>query len=646
MRDGFVKVAAVTPSLKVADPVYNREQIVERMKEAAGAGAKIIVFPELAVTGYTCGDLFSQKLLLDRAHDELMEIVRESEDLDAIIFVGTTWVYRNKLYNCMAAISQGELLGLIPKMNVPNFGEFYEKRHFEAGFADSECVDVTDEDGDETGVSFGANILFRCEDYPDLVIAGEICEDLWSPDPPSTGHARAGAVILVNSSASNEAVGKASYRRDLVKGQSARLHAAYIYACAGPGESTTDLVFGGHNLIAENGTLLAESRRFEEGILYADIDVDKLIAERQRNTTFTTSDDEGYDDIPFELNVTDTALTRKFPRNPFVPDDRADREERCEEILEIQAMGLAKRLAHTGSKRAVIGLSGGLDSTLALLVTVKAFDRLKLPREGICAITMPCFGTTSRTYENACSMARSTGAELREIPIRDAVLQHFADIGQPEDRRDVTYENAQARERTQVLMDVANQTGGLVVGTGDMSELALGWATYNGDHMSMYGVNAGVPKTLVRHLVAYYADTCGDPKLAATLRDVLDTPVSPELLPPEDGKISQKTEDLVGPYELHDFFLYYMLRYGFPPRKIFRMALSVFEGSYAPEEIWKWLKTFLRRFFSQQYKRSCLADGPKVGSAALSPRGDLRMPSDACARIWLEEAEGLMEASD
>ena len=646
MQDGFVKVAAVTPSVKVADPVYNREQIVRDMERAAQGGAKIIVFPELAMTGYTCGDLFGQKLLLDRTVDELMEVVEASRELDALVFVGTPWLHRGKLYNCLAAVNRGELLALIAKENIPNFGEFYEKRNFEAAPEGGEYVELTYPDGEEDTIPLGANILLSCTDYPDLTVAGEICEDLWSPNPPSTRHALAGATILVNASASNEAVGKAAYRRELVTGQAARLHAGYIYACAGGGESTTDLVFGGHNLIAENGALLAESERFTEGILYADIDVDKLVAERQHNTTFTTPDPEDYDEIPFELTVEETELTRVFPENPFVPDDAADRAGRCEEILQIQARGLAKRLAHTGSKRAVIGLSGGLDSTLALLVTVKAFEILGLPKEGICTITMPCFGTTDRTYQNACRMARFTGAELREIPIREAVRQHFADIGQDESNHDVTYENAQARERTQVLMDVANQINGLVVGTGDMSELALGWATYNGDHMSMYGVNAGVPKTLVRHLVRYYADTCGDETLASTLYDVLDTPVSPELLPPEGGVIAQKTEDLVGPYELHDFFLYYMIRFGFPPRKIFRMALRAFEGRYEPETIQKWLRTFYRRFFAQQFKRSCLADGPKVGSAALSPRGDWRMPSDAVSRIWLEEIDGLMEAGN
>ncbi|MCD8053487.1 MAG: NAD(+) synthase [Lachnospiraceae bacterium] len=643
MQDGFVRVAAVTPSIKVADPVYNREQVVAAMQEAVAEGAKIVVFPELVMTGYTCGDLFLQKLLLDRTHDELMEVAAATEELDALVFVGTPWVHKGRLYNCMAALNRGEVLGLIPKTYIPNYGEFYEKRHFTPGNEETFDVDITDEEGDEIGVPLGTNLLFQCEDFPDLIVAGEVCEDLWSANPPSTRHALAGATVIVNSSASDEATGKAAYRRSLVTGQSGRLICGYIYASAGEGESSQDLVFSGHDMIAENGELLAEATRFRNGIIYGDLDIDKLVSERRRNTCFGPVDDERHETITFSLNVTETKLTRTFPQTPFVPGGQRDRAERCEEILSIQSMGLVKRLAHTGCKHAVIGISGGLDSTLALLVTVRAFDRLNLPREGIVAVTMPCFGTTDRTYRNACRMATATGATLREIPLAESVRTHFRDIGHDEAVHDVTYENGQARERTQVLMDIANQVGGLVIGTGDMSELALGWATYNGDHMSMYGVNVGVPKTLVRHLVRCYADTCGDEALAATLQDVLDTPVSPELLPPEDGKISQKTEDLVGPYELHDFFLYYMLRFGFPPRKIYRLALRTFEGSFDAETIWKWMRTFYRRFFAQQFKRSCLPDGPRVGSVAVSPRGDLRMPSDACGRIWLEEVEHLRE---
>ncbi len=636
MRDGFIKAAAVTPGIRVADPVYNREQVISSMKEAAKAGAKVIVFPELVMTGYTASDLFLQRLLLTRTREELKKVVTATENLDAIVFVGTPWAQGDKLYNCLAVISHGKLLGLIPKTYLPNYGEFYEKRHFTAG--SPKILWAETEDGP---VPLGTHLLFRCREMPDLVLAGEVCEDIWSADPPSNHHALAGATLIVNGSASDEATGKADYRRSLVTGQSGRLICGYIYTSAGEGESSQDLVFGAHNLIAENGTLLAQTGRFENGILYADLDIDRLTGERRRNNCFGPTDDEGYETIPFALKVTETKLTRTFSPTPFVPGGRADREERCEEILKIQSLGLAKRLSHTGCRRAVLGLSGGLDSTLALLVTVRAFDRLSLPREGILAVTMPCFGTTDRTYRNACDLARTIGATLREIPIRDAVRVHFRDIGQEESKHDAAYENGQARERTQILMDLANQTGGLVVGTGDMSELALGWATYNGDHMSMYGVNVGVPKTLVRHLVRYFADTCGEEGLASVLRDVLDTPVSPELLPPEDGQISQKTEDLVGPYELHDFFLYYMLRFGFPPAKIYRLAVPTFQGRYEPDTILKWMNTFYRRFFSQQFKRSCLPDGPRVGSVSLSPRGDLRMPSDACARIWLEEVEKL-----
>ena len=484
------------------------------------------------------------------------------------------------------------------------------------------------------------NLLFCCEEIPELKVAAEICEDLWTMQPPSIAHAQAGAVVITNLSASDEVTGKETYRRELVKGQSARLLCGYIYASAGEGESTQDVVYSGHDLIAENGVVLAESERFTKGILYSEIDVKKLISERRRMSTFETTDGN-YQEIYFSLEKEETKLTRYIDPMPFVPGSKEDREKRCEEILLIQAHGLKKRLAHTHAKSAVVGISGGLDSTLALLVTVKAFDLLGIPREQIAAVTMPGFGTTDRTYDNAVHLIRELGAEFIEVPIADAVRLHFRDIGHEENIHDVTYENSQARERTQILMDIANKKGGLVIGTGDLSELALGWATYNGDHMSMYAVNASVPKTLVRHLVAYCANTCSESEkvLQEVLLDVLDTPVSPELLPPEDGKISQKTEDLVGPYELHDFFLYQLLRCGFGPAKIYRLACRAFEGIYSKETIGKWLKTFCRRFFAQQFKRSCLPDGPKVGSVALSPRGDLRMPSDACARIWLDQLE-------
>lgn len=641
MRHGLVRAAMITPRIRVADPEYNAEEILRTMREAAAGGAKILVYPELAVTGYTCGDLFLQRLLLEGAREAVRKIAEESADLDMIAFVGTPWAKDGQLYSVLAVISRGHLLGMIPKSVIPNYGEFYEKRHFRPAPEGLGTVVIQGKGQESIDIPFGTDLLFRCRELPELVIAGELCEDLWAPCPPSIRHALAGATVIVNGSASDAATGKAAYRRDLVVGQSGRLLCAYLYTSAGEGESSTDLVFSGHNLAAENGALAAESKRFTSGITYAVIDVHKLEGERRRNTSFGPVTSEAYWDIPFSLGMTETELLRIPSPTPFVPAGREDWEQRCQEILSIQSLGLAKRLAHTGCRRCVIGISGGLDSTLALLVTARAFDALGLPREGILAVTMPCFGTTDRTYQNACTLSRTMGAELREIPIQNAVRQHFQDIGQEEDCHDVTYENGQARERTQVLMDLANQIGGMVIGTGDMSELALGWATYNGDHMSMYGVNVGVPKTLVRHLVRYYAETCGEDGLARALFDVLDTPVSPELLPPEDGQISQKTEDLVGPYELHDFFLYYMLRYGFPPEKIYRFALATFGESYGADTIRKWLKTFYRRFFSQQFKRSCLPDGPKVGSVAVSPRGDWRMPSDASARLWLSQAEKL-----
>ena len=496
-------------------------------------------------------------------------------------------------------------------------------------------------DGKE--LPFGPQLLFEEKSIDGLIVSAEICEDVWSAVPPSIGAAREGAVIIVNCSASDETVGKAAYRKALIEGQSARLLCGYIYANAGEGESTTDLVFGGHNIIAENGAALAEGKRFENGMICSEIDIKRLWSERRRNTTFQMSDERRLLRIPFHIGMGETCLTRTFPSRPFVPCDDKERAKRCEEILTIQAMGLKKRLAHAHAGSAVVGISGGLDSTLALLVTAKAFDALGMDRKHIAAVTMPCFGTTDRTYQNACKMSKRLGADLREVPIAESVRQHFKDIGHDMEDHSVTYENAQARERTQVIMDIANKENGMVIGTGDMSELALGWATYNGDHMPMYGVNASVPKTLVRHLVRYYADTCEDETLKEVLYDVLDTPVSPELLPPEDGEIAQKTEDLVGPYELHDFFLYYFLRFGYEPAKIYRIAKSAFAGEYGDEIIYKWLHTFCRRFFTQQFKRSCLPDGPKVGTVALSPRGDWRMPSDACGAVWMENLEKAKE---
>ena len=634
MRHGFIKVAAATPDIRVADVDYNKGQIIKQMDEAAEAGAKIIVFPELCITGYTCSDLFLQDILLNSAKKALVEIAEHTKNLDALVFVGAPIAVGGELYNVAAALNHGNILGFTTKSFLPNYGEFYEMRQFRPGPKKAEKILFGGKE-----IPFGPQLLFVENQMANLIVSAEICEDVWSPVPPSIEAAREGATVIVNCSASDETIGKASYRESLISGQSARLISGYIYANAGEGESTTDLVFGGHNLIAENGTILAEAKRFSNGIIYTEFDVQKIANERRKNTTFTETQEHVLPRIPFGLEQTETILTRTFPSRPFVPRDDQERAKRCEEILTIQAMGLKKRLAHTHAKSAVVGISGGLDSTLALLVTAKAFDALGLERSGITAVTMPCFGTTDRTYQNACKMSLKVGATLREVRIGDAVMQHFKDIGHDPQDHSVTYENSQARERTQVLMDIANQTGGLVIGTGDMSELALGWATYNGDHMSMYGVNASVPKTLVRHLVHYFADTCEDSSLKEVLYDVLDTPVSPELLPPKDGEIAQKTEDLVGPYELHDFFLYYFLRMGYEPGKIYRIAKLSFAGEYDDETIYKWLRTFCWRFFSQQFKRSCLPDGPKVGTVALSPRGDWRMPSDACVALWIQNLE-------
>ena len=644
MKHGFIKAAAVTPDIRVADPVFNREQICKGISEAAEKGAKLMVFPELCLTGYTCSDLFLQERLLASSRQELLKIAEFSQGKDALIFVGLPLEYEGKLYNVAAAVHDGEILAFIPKTYIPSYGEFYETRHFQPGFAKARKISFCGRE-----VPMGTEILLAADGLDGLVVGCEICEDIWVPVSPGVSHALAGATVLVNLSASNETIGKDAYRELLVKSASGKLIAGYIYTSAGEGESTQDLVFGGHNIIAENGTILSQAKRFENQILYGDIDIHRLQMERRRMNTFpgvhsveqSQVAEDGYLRIPFSLKFEETRIERVFAPEPFVPSNAKERGKRCNEILSIQSCGLKKRYQHTGCGKAVIGVSGGLDSTLALLVTVRCFDMLGLPRENIQAVTMPCFGTTDRTYDNACRLAKVLGATLTEVDIREAVTVHFRDIKQDMEAHDVTYENGQARERTQVLMDIANKENGLVIGTGDMSELALGWATYNGDHMSMYGVNAGVPKTLVRHLVRYYADTCGEMELQEVLLDVLDTPVSPELLPPVDGVISQKTEDLVGPYQLHDYFLYYMLRCGFEPAKIYRLAKASFAGQYEEGEILKWLKIFYRRFFSQQFKRSCLPDGPKVGSVAVSPRGDLRMPSDACVRVWMEQLEEL-----
>jgi len=636
MKDGFITVATATPQVAVADCEANTQAILACINEMAAAHAKVMVLPELCITGYTCSDLFWQTKLLDEAEAALSVIAEESRQVDALIAVGMPLRVAGKLLNVAAILCRGKVLGFVPKVNLPAYNEFYETRHFTSGSADMGTVQFGGEE-----IPVGTNLLFSCENVVDLCVAAEICEDLWVPNPPSVQHALAGASVICNLSASDEMVGKGSYRRDLVAGQSARLVCAYLYATAGEGESTTDLVFGGQNLIAENGTVLAESATFENETNVATIDVQRLVSERRRMSTFPAAESKEYREISFALAEEETKLARFFDADPFVPSNADQLSDRCEEILNIQALGLKKRLAHTHAKSAVVGISGGLDSTLALLVTARAFDMLGLPRKGIVAVTMPGFGTTDRTYNNAVAMIKSLGATFKEVPIAKAVMQHFADIDHDASIHDVTYENSQARERTQILMDIANQANGFVIGTGDLSELALGWATYNGDHMSMYAVNASVPKTLVRHLVRHYADTSADEVLAGVLYDVLDTPVSPELLPPEDGAISQKTEDLVGPYELHDFFLYQMLRMCFPPAKIYRVAKEAFAGRYSNETILKWLRTFYWRFFSQQFKRSCLPDGPKVGSVAVSPRGDLRMPSDACVSAWIKEVETL-----
>ena len=632
MKDGFIKVAAATPKIKVADPAYNTEEILKIIDETEKNGASILVFSELTISGYTCGDLFLQQPLLTECKNQLLRIVKATENKSMLVVVGCPIVIKQKLYNCAVVISDGSILGIVPKTHLPNYSEFYELRHFTSGEGLEEDLWF----GEEFGyVNVAVNQLFKCKEIPELVVACEICEDLWVPLPPSTYHAMAGATVICNPSASVETTTKESYRRSLVSNQSARLLAAYIYADAGEGESTQDVVYSGHHLICENGSVLAEAKRFTNEIIYADIDVQKLAAERRKMTSFPGGQTDDYFEQEFSLEVKENKITRTFPKAPFVPDNLDERDKRCDEILSLQSMGLKKRLEHTNCKHAVVGISGGLDSTLAVLVTARAFDLLDIPRENLICVTMPCFGTTDRTYQNAVSLIKELGATLKEVRIEKAVRQHFADIGHDENNHDVTYENSQARERTQILMDMANQYNGMVIGTGDMSELALGWATYNGDHMSMYAVNCSVPKTLVRYLVLYYAETTENKKLSEVLMDVLDTPVSPELLPPVDGVISQKTEDLVGPYELHDFFLYYMLRFGFPKAKLYRMAKLTFDGVYDDETIKKWLDKFYWRFFSQQFKRSCLPDGPKVGSVAVSPRGDLRMPSDASPTAWL-----------
>lgn len=636
MNDGFIKTAAATPEIRVADCEYNTNKIIALIDEAKLRAVKLLVFPELCVTGYCCHDLFYQPALLNGALEQLARIAKATETSDMLTAVGCPLVFHGELYNCAVIIQNGKILGVIPKKFLPNYNEFYEARQFTSAPDGEYDIKLFGK-----SVPFGLNLLFECAELPELTFAAEICEDLWSPDPPSTMLALGGATVIANLSASNETIGKEAYRKALVTGQSARLICGYIFASAGEGESTQDLVFGGHRMIAENGTTLADSGLYTTGLTISEIDVQKLSTERRRNTSFKCGAEPKVRRIAFTMRTERTVLTRNVEAMPFVPQVASEKEKRCFDILQMQAHGLSARIRHTNCKTLVVGISGGLDSCLALLVSVEAMKLLNRPMSDIITITMPCFGTTNRTKSNAEKLCTILGTTLRVINISDSVRQHFADISHDESDHNVTYENGQARERTQVLMDIANEENGLVIGTGDLSELALGWATYNGDHMSMYGVNASVPKTLVRHIVYYYAQNADNTALREVLTDIFNTPVSPELLPAKDGEISQITEDLVGPYELHDFFLYNGIRWGFPPKKVYRLAQYAFGESYDSGTILKWLKTFYRRFFAQQFKRSCLPDGVKVGSVSLSPRGDWRMPSDASSALWLKEINEL-----
>ena len=636
MKDGFISVSCGTPKLRLADCHYNAEQTFTMMRQAEKAGAKVLVLPELGLTGYSCGDLFYQETLLRGAEEALATVLEATRNLEVVTAVGLPVRVNNKLYNCAAIIQYGTILGLVPKSHLPNYGEFYEKRQFAPAPEDGQYVTLCGQED----IWFQAGQVFWCDNIPDLALGFEICEDLWTPDSPSVNMAQAGATIIGNLSASNDLIGKDAYRRQLVTMQSAKLLCGYVYSSCGEGESTSDVVFGAHQMIAENGSLLAE-RRFDGGLLISEIDIQRLAYERRRTQVMDEADAPC--GATFSLTVSPTKLTRYVAPMPFVPEDKEDRDDRCREILLLASLGLKQRLEHTGAKTAVVGLSGGLDSTLAVLITGLAMKMLDRPMTDIIAVTMPCFGTTDRTKNNAVILAERMGATLKTVDISASVRSHFKDIGHDMEDHSVTFENGQARERTQVLMDIANKNGGLVIGTGDLSELALGWCTYNGDHMSMYAVNCTIPKTLVRHLVGYLArdNAEKDEELKDVLEDILDTPVSPELLPAVQGQISQKTEDLVGPYELHDFFLYYMLRWGFSPAKIYRLAVYALGKQYSREVILKWLKTFYRRFFSQQFKRNCVPDGPKIGSVAMSPRGDWRMPSDAKINLWQAELDAL-----
>lgn len=640
MKYGFIKVAAAIPSVKVADCDFNVQSIDRLLAEAATQKVEIVCFPELSITAYTCGDLFHQNLLIAKAEEALSVLLKKHSNQNTIAIIGMPVALGNQLFNCAVAFQNGEILGVVPKTFLPNYNEFYEKRWF-ASALDTDAKEIT-----LCGkkVPFGTDILFK---KGDATFAIELCEDLWVTIPPSSRHAIEGAQIIFNLSASDENIGKNDYLKSLISQQSARCIAGYVYASSGYGESTTDLVFAGNGLISENGSMIAHSQRFcfEEQLIISEIDVEKLQSDRRKNSTFmlgksATATTRDYQVVTCGTERThDFKLTRQISPVPFIPSGQ-ELEERCAEIFNIQVSGLATRVVHTGAKSVVIGISGGLDSTLALLVCVKTFDKLKIDRKNIIGVTMPGYGTTGRTYRNAIELMQNLGIQIREIDIKPACEQHFKDIDHSPQVHDITFENTQARERTQLLMDIANKENGMVLGTGDLSELALGWATYNGDHMSMYGVNAGVPKTLVRYLVKFVAETHIDKAAQTTLTDILDTPVSPELLPTDEkGEITQKTEDLVGPYKLHDFFLYYTVRFGFRPSKIYFIAQHAFEGEYDNETLKKWLALFFKRFFAQQFKRSCLPDGPKVGSINLSPRGDWRMPSDASSKLWIDEVD-------
>ncbi len=642
MNYGFVKVAAAIPTVRVADCNFNVQEIESLMAQAEGQGVEVVCFPELCITSYTCGDLFAQKILLDEAEAAVIKLMSYSRQLNVISIIGVPLEYNGTLLNCAVVMQRGKILGVVPKTYLPNYKEFYEQRWFTSGRVHGDCmIHICGQ-----VIPMSTNLLFTT---PTCTFGVEICEDVWAPIPPSSELCLRGAEIVFNLSADNEMIGKHEYLKQLISQQSARCLCGYVFSGCGYGESTQDIVFAGKGFVLENGQILAEGKRFtmREQLVVSEIDVERLRAERRVNTTFAANVATINKVKPTvveteRLEVRESNMTRTFLPHPFVPTGLA-LKERCEEIFNIQVMGLIKRLVHTHAETAVVGISGGLDSTLALLVCVRAFDKLELSRKGIVGITMPGFGTTDRTYTNATNLMKSLGITIREISIKDACIQHFKDLGHDIENHDVTYENGQARERTQILMDAANQMNGLVIGTGDLSELALGWATYNGDHMSMYGVNASIPKTLVKHLVNYVAHSEEmDEASRITLEDIIDTPISPELIPAdENGEIKQKTEDLVGPYELHDFFLYHVLRFGFRPAKIYFMANRAFKNEYTSDVIKKWLTVFYRRFFAQQFKRSCLPDGPKVGSCTLSPRGDWRMPSDAVATAWLEECKGL-----